>query len=247
MSRNVRKAPATSKRPPKRRDSDSSSSLDLSDDLGYSGVEDISDSSDDDEEDVDAVEEESILKEKETSGTPRPTEHYDNTNDNDNDNEQEEEDVAEADDGDESTSWAGIVSEVDESQTSDFLGPEITERHVHFDVPWSDSDSTATEDNHDDIFPDIFVDQHSLDPAFRREIEDDAEDSSGSGSYWDYRGAYEQFEPEDESVLFTTGGAAADDTPRAASGDHQMSTVDWNVPASEPADDGYESESCSKA
>jgi hypothetical protein len=255
MSRIVRKkAPAKKAKPVKRRLSDTSSSLDLSDDYGYSGVEDISDSSDDDEDDVNAVEEDSILKESLTP--PRPSQ---NSNDSDDENELDDDDEAEIEepnvdeaegDGDESTSWAGIVSEPDESQGSDmyddgiFAHATTPERHVHFDVPYSDSDSTATEDDHADIFPDIFVDQHSLDPSFRREIEDDAEDSSGSGSYWDYRGHYDQFDVDETTMVL---GGTPEDTgvSRNASVDPSTTPAEWNTPLAEPAElDGYESESC---
>lgn len=252
MSRIVRKkAPAKKAKPAKRRLSDSSSSLDLSDDYGYSGVEDISDSSDDDEEDVNAVEEDSILKESLTP--PRPTHHSNDSDDEEIENDfddNEEVEVEEAEgEGDESTSWAGIVSEPDESQASDMYGddgifaPATTpERHVHFDVPYSDSDSTATEDDHADIFPDIFVDQHSLDPSFRREIEDDAEDSSGSGSYWDYRGHYEQFDTDENTMVL---GGTPEDTgvSRSTSVDPSTTPTEWNTSLAEPAElDGYETD-----
>ncbi|PNY28101.1 Uncharacterized protein TCAP_01974 [Tolypocladium capitatum] len=215
MSRNVRhKHPATPPKVSRRRGSDSSSSLDLSDEDGYSAVEDISDSEDDDEEDVDAVEEEMILTEavSRPAVAPRPQPRSD---DEEGGEEDEEEDVAgDDDDGDdnhfgdgdvdESTSWAGIVSEVDGSQVSDlhhvpnsFASDVAVERHVRFDVPSSDSDSTETEDDHGDLFPDIFVSQNSLDPAFRREIEHDPDESSGSGSFWDFNGQYEEQQESD--------------------------------------------------
>jgi hypothetical protein len=264
MSRIVRKkAPAVKVKPTKRRLSDSSTSLDLSDDHGYSGVEDISDSSDDDEDDVNAVEEDSILKES-MATPPRPASHQ--SIESDDEEEEEEDEVEDPDDetkpeadvhgegdGDETASWAGIVSEVEGSPGSDlyndegvFISEATPERHVHFDVPYSDSDSTATEDDHADIFPDIFVDQHSLDPSFRREIEEDGDDSSGSGSYWDYRGHYEQFEPEDSALMFadTPNGTTPDATPRAGSADNEVA-VDWDTPTTEAVElDGYESESC---
>ena len=110
-------------------------------------------------------------------------------------------------------------------------------------MPYSDSDSTATEDDHADIFPDIFVDQHSLDPSFRREIEDDAEDSSGSGSYWDYRGNYEQHDADDSMMMADEIDHHA--ISRAASLEESATPVDWNASLAEPVElDGYESESC---
>jgi hypothetical protein len=256
MSKIVRKkAPAKKSKPVKRRLSDSSTPSDLSDEYGYSGVEDISDSEDDDEEDVNAVEEDSILKESFTPPRPAPIPD-DSSDDNDADDDEEEEVEAEIEevdaDDNESTSWAGIVSEPDEDhEASDlyaddgiFAAAATPERHVHFDVPYSDSDSTATEDDHADIFPDIFVDQHSLDPSFRREIEDDAEDSSGSGGYWDYRGHYEQFDMDDTAMVL---GGTPEDTgvSRNTSAEPSTTPIEWDTSLAEPAElDGYESESC---
>ncbi|KAL2203828.1 hypothetical protein CC79DRAFT_1324656 [Sarocladium strictum] len=254
MSKIVRKkAPAKKSKPVKRRLSDSSTPSDLSDEYGYSGVEDISDSEDDDEEDVNAVEEDSILKESFTPPRPAPIPD-DSSDDNDADDDEEEEVEAEVEevdaDDNESTSWAGIVSEPDEDhEASDlyaddgiFAAAATPERHVHFDVPYSDSDSTATEDDHADIFPDIFVDQHSLDPSFRREIEDDAEDSSGSGGYWDYRGHYEQFDMDDTAMVL---GGTPEDTgvSRNTSAEPSTTPVDWDTSLAEPAElDGYETD-----
>lgn len=218
MSRNIRqKYPAAAAKAQKRRrDSDTSSSLDLSDEEGYSAVEDISDSEDNDEEDVIAVEEEMIL----TEGLPKPpeaprplsdddAEEEDAGNDDDDDDDDDDEDddaeeeAEDEDDGDaDNASWAGILSEVDDGQDfyqdpNAFASDPVVERHVRFDVPDSDSDSTETEDDHADLFPDIFVSQNALDPAFRKEIEHDPDESSGSNSFWDYHGHYEEEEGED--------------------------------------------------
>lgn len=184
-----------------RRGSDSSSSLDLSDDGGYSALEDGSDSEDNDEEDVAAVEEENILEQglNSQSDPSRP---------------QSEADEADSDHGfdpddDDSASWNGIVSEPEQNQVSDFYqeatafhSDPIPERRVRFDIPPSDSDSTDTEDDHADLFPDIFVSQTALDPSFRREIEYDLDDSSGSGTFWDHHGHYnEEADSDAEEVI----------------------------------------------
>ncbi|KAL7936569.1 hypothetical protein V8C35DRAFT_236508 [Trichoderma chlorosporum] len=217
MSRNIRqKYPATAAKAQKRRrGSDTSSSLDLSDEEGYSAVEDISDS-EDDEEDVRAVEEAIIFTEgiSQASDTPRPLlddEEEEEDGDDEAGEEAEDEDEDDADDllddgDDDNASWAGILSDVDDGNTSDFYhdsnafaSDPIIERHVRFDVPDSDSDSTETEDDHADLFPDIFVSQNSLDPAFRKEIEHDPDESSGSNSFWDYHGHYEEEEEEEDS------------------------------------------------
>lgn len=197
MSRNVRKKqPTTPVKVSKRRDSDVSSSLDLSDDGGYSAVEDITDS-DEDEEDVNAVEEEHIRTNalrKVIPSSPRPVEE-DEEGDDENEYGQDDDD----DDAGSSTSWDGIPSDADETRPvgealadSCVSGPEdsVVERRVRFDVPESsDGDSTETDDDIDHgFFPDIFVDQNLLDPSFRREIEFDADDDNSSNSgFWDFR------------------------------------------------------------
>lgn len=265
MSRNVRqKKPATPSTVSKRRGSDTSSSFDLSDDDGYSAVEDISDSEDDDEEDVNAVEEELILTEAvpRPAEAPRPQPRSDEEGEEEQDEEEEEEEEEEDDDdeddnhfgdgdADESTSWAGIVSEVDGSQVSDFYhepnsfaSDAAVERHVRFDVPSSDSDSTETEeDDHGDLFPDIFVSQNSLDPAFRREIEHDPDESSGSGSFWDFNGQYE--EQQDSDAEEVVRELSDEETPTATPRLSQTATGPASfTPAFEESHelDGYESE-----
>lgn len=182
-----------------------SSSFDLSDDNGYSAVEDISDFEDDDEDDVKAAEEDNILTEGSAlSSTPaRPQTCGDEApNDDDEDDDNDDDDV------DENASWAGISSEMDDSQMSElyqghnsFAEDAVVERHVHFDVLSSDSDSTDTEDDHADLFPDIFVSQSALDPAFRREIEHDADESSGSGSFWDFNGQHDARQDSDAEEI----------------------------------------------
>ena len=225
MSRNLRQSGTPSK-VPKRRDSDTTTtSFDFSDDDGYSGVENISDSSDDDEEDVNAVEEQNIVTEDKPSASPRPQ-------NNDNDEDDYDETVPIDADADESASWAGIVSEVDESDVFQEPHFDAGERHVHFDVPPSDSDSTDTDEDHGDFYPDIFVSQTSLDPAFRREIEDESE-SEGSGSFWDYGGQYDRGDSDAEEIVRRFSD---DDTPTA--------TPQAKTPTFEEAHelDGYESE-----
>ena len=267
MSRNIRRkaatGPAKAARPPQRRGSDSSSSLSLSDDEdGYSAVDDISDSSDDDEEDVDAAEEENIVTEGVVKpvDAPRPlvTEDEDDTTneedeEEDDDDEEEEDDAMASDvDGDDSTGWAGIVSEQEDDlsefyqDASHFASDIVVERHVRFDVPpsasGSDSDSTETEDDYDQLFPDIFVSQNSLDPNFRREIETDGDDSSASGTFWDHGQYVDQLDSEAEEVVRDVSDA---DTLRAGATHRHTSATSTLAPEFEQPHelDGYESES----
>ncbi|OTB15820.1 hypothetical protein K445DRAFT_11453 [Daldinia sp. EC12] len=199
MSRNVRqqRPPTTPVKVSRRRASDASSSLDLSDESGYSGVEDISDSDDDDEEGINAAEEEHILshelhKPNRSSRSPRPLDDEDEQEDDDDDEgEGGDEYEGDDDDADDNASWDGISSEAeaDDDVTID-QGYTSTERRVRFDIPEdsSDDDSTETDDDIDHgFFPDLFVDKSILDPSFRREIEHDPDpyDSSNSEAFWD--------------------------------------------------------------
>jgi hypothetical protein len=274
MSRNIRqKYPATAvKAQKRRRGSESSSSIDLSDDDGYSAVEDISDSEDNDEEDVTAVEEENILVEAFpiSSDAPRPqSDDEEEKVDVDEEEEEEEVEVGEEaeddeddDDGDEhiddgdddNASWAGILSDVDDDHASGFyhdsnpfVSDPIIERHVRFDVPDSDSDSTETEDDHADLFPDIFVSQNSLDPAFRKEIEHDPDESSGSNSFWDYHGHYEEEGADDsESEAEEIVRHLSDDETETAMPIPDVANVPeiFSPTFEEPLElDGYECES----
>ncbi|KAK0645375.1 hypothetical protein B0T16DRAFT_139489 [Cercophora newfieldiana] len=254
MSRNIRqKYPHTTVKAAKRRGSDTSSlnlSDDDDDDNGYSAVEDVSDSDEDDEEHVFAAEEEHIINasRKRSMGTPRPPE----PEDDDADEEADEDDDDEVDDdddaADENASWDGILTEPESNATEQlsnyFLEQEMAsvERHVRFTgVPDSDSDSTTSEtsEDHQDLFPDIFIEQNALDPAFRREIEND-DDSSHSGSFWDFHTNSQDLMPvsDDERV------EESDSTPIATPLPSGMVTVaSTPTPPAEAQElDGYETD-----
>ncbi|KAK4232410.1 hypothetical protein QBC38DRAFT_95925 [Podospora fimiseda] len=223
MSRNIRQKYPQGSRPrprikltniKRRRDSDTSSpsSLNLSDDEGYSGVEDVSESDDDDEHVV-AAEEEFIKadKLKIASAPARPLEE-ENDADEEDDGEDDDEDGIDLDDDDEDDDdsgieWPGpdpyIFGQSDEEVTP------VVERHVRFaGIPDSDSDSTSTDTDDDGkFFPDIFVDEDHLDPAFRREIDNDDNMSDSSGSYWDYHQDVPNFHSENDATPMDTPGA----------------------------------------
>lgn len=259
MSRNVKRkftTPVKKTANRRRRISDtSSSSLDLSDDGGYSAVEDISDCSDLDDEDVFAAEEEHLMETHAPTPTaPRPQlileeEDADTEEDDEEDEDEDESKLLDADE-EETGSWGGIISEAEDDHSDFFNDANVfgsdtpAERHVHFDVPSSDSDSTDTEDDHADMFPDIFVSQNALDPAFRREIENDPNESDESGSFWDYNHQHDEPDSDAEEVvrqLFDHN------THHATPLDLQPSTeAPTPVPAfEEPQElDGYESKSC---
>jgi hypothetical protein len=253
MSRNIRqKYPHTPVKAAKRRGSDTTtSSLDLSDDdddHGYSGVEDVSDSDEDDEEHVFAAEEEHIISasRRRSHETPRPLESED-----DADEEADEDDDDEVDDDDDviddDVSWAGIPTDHESSaseQLSQYLLEQdmaSVERHVRFTgVPDSDSDSTTSEtsEDHQEFFPDIFVDQNTLDPAFRREIEND-DDSSHSRTFWGFQSSQDLVPVSDDELIDDS-----DCTPIATPMPSGMATVaSTPTPPAEVQElDGYETD-----
>lgn len=269
MSRNVKRKfrPAPPKAS-KRRDSDtSSSSFDLSDEGGYSAVEDISDSEDDDEEDVNAAEEENILTQvipsPSPASTPRPTtentHEYDSSDDNPIEDVDESSSIILNEDGDDNVSWHGIVSEKDSDlgQDTDIGSVSKIDRHVRFALPSdSDSDSTDTEDDYGGMYSDIFVAQTQLDPNFRREVELDPDDSSGSEGFWDY-GQYfgDQRESEAEEIIRQLSDDEDEDATPLATPNVLPPIVGIQIddfpfaetptPFQDPSElDGYESKSC---
>lgn len=222
--------------PPPRRASvssiDSSSSLsspaNLSNDDGYSGVEDVSDSDADDADHVFAAEQEHIAN---SHSSPRPTPDFDfDMNDDDADDADDDDSDDDSstpskesqrltsggapfidDTSSDADSWNGFTDEQDQSQPpidtpmiddTDQIPPAA--RHVHFaDLPVSDSDTDDDGDNHDGFFPDIFVPEDALDSRFRKEIGLDNDDySSDSQTYWDHHGddEFEGFSDNDSQV-----------------------------------------------
>ncbi|RDW70374.1 hypothetical protein BP5796_08771 [Coleophoma crateriformis] len=202
MSRNLRhKQPATPGRKTVRR---SSRTTDTSDD-DYAGVDLISDS-EEEEPDVEVAEEQAIIdsEEDDDAPTPRPSvdeqswEGFDTTSQDDvlgGDGAFFDDHMARMNKPDidtQITAWNATNGQTDDEDT-----PEA--RRVRFDLGSDSSDSLS--DNDDSIFPDIFLDQNSLDPAFRKIIEngDEADDdpaSSNDGSYWDFRGSDAEDAPD---------------------------------------------------
>lgn len=231
-------------------------------------MDEISESEDDDEDHVFAAEEEHIISHEAHRGHPRSLPpHQDVEDDADEEDEEEDDDTElpgqtnqddeeadEDDDDDEAASWDGILSEGDEAAASDsfaanyMLDPNVAnvERHVRFTgVPDSDSDSTTTETSEDvgGFFPDIFVEQASLDPAFRREIEYDPDESSNSGgSFWDF-GSQDRFDVDSDEEA--PARALNDDSPTPTPTVSQAPTEASTPVASGVVQelDGYESES----
>ncbi|KAA6416143.1 MAG: hypothetical protein FRX48_00862 [Lasallia pustulata] len=93
--------------------------------------------------------------------------------------------------------------------------PSPTRRHVRFadaEQHRSSNSSTHTSDAEDDVFPDLFLQQDSLDPYFRLLIENDNDVgdgnivSDGEGSCWDF-GDHENFELEKHGLAESSGSA----------------------------------------
>lgn len=273
MSRNVRKkhpqTPVKATKAVKRRGSDTTTSsiyLTSDDESGYSGVEDVSESDEADPAHVNAAEDRFIrLDASRKRSPPRPhvpeeDDDADEEAEADDDSAEEEEnddddDVA-VQDGGEYDNWDGFPSEIDSTtteQVNNYLIEEdlVLERRVRFTgVPDSDSDSTAsdTSENHSDFFPDIFVDQNSLDPGFKRQLEVEDDDSSTSGSYWDLTPGGDLFSDDtwrnSGHNIQDLASQDFDDTPTAtpmASG--LVSEMSSPTPSIEDEElDGYESE-----
>ncbi|KAK5633221.1 hypothetical protein RRF57_008935 [Xylaria bambusicola] len=230
-----------------RRDSDSLSSLDLSDDGGYSGVEDIT-GSDDDEEDVEAAEEEHILSDEiqhAARTSPRP--HQDDEDDDDEAlGDDEGGDYDEDDDEvEETTSWDGFPSEPEQTEIDDVAGiPVISavKRRVRFDVPESDDDddTETDEDTAYGFFPDLFVDKSTLDPTFRLEVDHNSDDDSDA--YWDHYetsnltgGVYEEETSDFEALISVIEGD--DSTPIATPVTANDMSTAFSTPAPSPEKD----------
>jgi len=230
MSRNVKYHTPT--KAPRRVSVSSRSSLSEDDDHGYSGVEDVSDSDEDDEEHVFAAEEEHIRNSRKRAPPRPPPESEDDADEEAEDDEDNWNGILSEESADEGVEDLGVHTEQpDFDAHSDFIfETETQERHVRFTgVPDSDSDSTTSETSEDvrGLWPDLFVDQASLDPRFRREIENDDDGSSNSGSFWDYHSSQDLAPVNDDS-----------DTPVAT----PMPAPEAATPV--PAElDGYESES----
>ncbi|KAM7198383.1 hypothetical protein V8F20_006144 [Naviculisporaceae sp. PSN 640] len=246
MSRNIirLKNPTTPVKVAKRRlsdSSDSSSSLNLSDDEGYSAVEDVSDSDEEDDEHVTAIEENHILTDARIKrAAPRSVEESDDADEEDGGDEDDDDDEAEAEDddgADEYASWDGILTDPEDDlveQPANYMFDQATttdvEKHVRFTgVPDSDSESTTTEaseDEYNDFFPDIFVAQNNLDPAFRKEIEND-DNSSNSGSFWDFHNGSQDFyevDSDNEPIVHESEETTPTVTPMASVPGTEVST-----------------------
>ncbi len=252
------KIPVTPVKVKSRRDSDSSSSLDLSDEGGYSGVEDIT-GSDDDEEDVEAAEEEHILSDElqnVTRSSPRP--HQDEEEEDDDDEalgDDEGGDYDEDDDNEETTSWDGFPSEPEQVELGDLadIQAPTVQRRVRFDVPDSDDDedTETDEDTAYGFFPDLFVDKSKLDPSFRLEVDQNSDDDSDA--YWDHYGTYNTagsvFEEESSDFESLMNAVEEDDTTPVATPmtQNDISTA-FSTPVASPEKDeasldGYQSKS----
>jgi hypothetical protein len=188
MSRNIGRK--TEARKGKKSPSKRSNKSDYSSDDDYAGVDLITDS-EEEEPDVEVAEEQAIIDSEEELDDgllPIPQPSVD----------------------DDQSSWGGFdldeqfmgegqhfneqISRMENQDWNTTEDETLTRRpsKVHFED--SDSDSGLSDPEDDTIFPDIFLDQSSLDPNFRRVIENDNDEdeggaSSDDGSYWDFQGS----------------------------------------------------------
>jgi hypothetical protein len=137
---------------------------DSSDDDGYEGVDQISDS-EEDEPDVEAAEEDMIRALEEDALTPRP----------ESDDEESVEDLPSPSFFNEHVE--AIEPNYSSSSSSTAGSPD---RRVHFDL--SDDDSESGDDKE---FPDItFFDLDSLGPHFRQMIDEDEDKGNSENEGW---------------------------------------------------------------
>ncbi|KAI0489495.1 hypothetical protein F4859DRAFT_153120 [Xylaria cf. heliscus] len=243
------KIPVTPVKTKSRRDSDSLSSLDLSDESGYSGVEDIT-GSDDDEEDVEAAEEEHILSDElqhVTRSSPRPDPEDEEDDDDDEEALGDDEGCdyeGDDDDAEDNTSWDGLPSEPEQVEMEDLANMQVptVQRRVRFDVPDSDDDddTETDEDTAYGFFPDLFVDKSKLDPSFRLEVDHNSDDDSDA--YWDHYGSSNTigtvFEEESSDFEALMNAVEEDDTTPVATPmtQNDMSTA-LSTPIASPEKD----------
>ncbi|KFY36682.1 hypothetical protein V494_05008 [Pseudogymnoascus sp. VKM F-4513 (FW-928)] len=197
MSRNVRQRPNTShtgQKTPRR----SRNTLTSDEDDDYSGVDLISDS-EEDEPDVEVAEEQAIIESEEEDDfvNPQPTDNEDEFW-GPYDSLKGGPDLFPDDQTDQSLPADVLSGAAEWMGSADDSEPEVT-RRVRFDL--SDSETVGS-DIDDNIFPDIFLDQGSLDPGFRRTIENDKnkdndDSASDDGSYWDFRGEDDEMVEDD--------------------------------------------------
>ncbi|KAI9730042.1 MAG: hypothetical protein M1818_008311 [Claussenomyces sp. TS43310] len=232
MSRNVKHA-RDATYVPKRPSKNSSKDRDeASYDSDYSGVDLISDS-DEEEPDVEEAEEQAIIdseEDEDIAETPQPAD-------------------------DDQSSWGGFDLDVNtRAIDGPFFDAQLPSDDVFVDASaWEaarvsededmgrrvrfDLSSTDSSDIDETIFPDIFLEQNSLDPGFRRTIENDHNNDnddpfSDEGSYWDFQGdegeeglaaevASEESEDGDDSIGSSgyetdEGETTEEDLPAAA-------------------------------
>jgi hypothetical protein len=217
MSRTVRqKSNVTPTKKKARRNSTMTDTT--SDDDDYAGVDAISDS-EEDEPDVEEAEEQAIIEseDEDEQPTPRP-------NDGPTDDDQ--------------TSWDGFedpeeilgenVQFFDDHISRGYAPDPDVEAMALFDteedlrasrrVHFAAEDSSSSEDE-ENAWPDLFVPQSSLDPSFRRAIENNDDDflgasSDGEGSYWDFNGE----EPSQQQTSTQTNGEDDDSSSDGTAG-----------------------------
>ena len=187
-----------------------------SDDEDYSGVNNF-DSSDEDEPNVERLEEEIIIESEEEHESHRgsplvpaapPSLSSDGWSGFDlngsmfvDDLPFFEEQIERLDSGSLAIEFGAFNASVEDNSDSPPTPPS-TVRKVRFvdDVHYASSTSTSTSDANENIFDDLLLQQDSLDPGFRRMIENDGDDDNGqyiSDSEYSFLGVDENGDHED--------------------------------------------------
>ncbi|KAG0649648.1 hypothetical protein D0Z07_4062 [Hyphodiscus hymeniophilus] len=198
MSRNMRhKSQVTPTRKTNKTVRRNSTLADTTSDDDYAGVDAISDSEDGDEPDVEEAEEQAIIEsEDDDVQTPRPSIDEDQSSWDGFETQEEilgentqffEDHIARGhapDHDTEATVFNHGLSEEDVNVA----------RRVHFEIPgYEAADESSDTDDEEELWPDLFVPQSSLDASFRKALESNEDEvfggsSDGEGSYWDFHG-----------------------------------------------------------
>lgn len=180
----------------------------MSDENGYSAVEDAPDSEDDEDDHVLRAEEEHMgtyRQQTAAHSSPRPSHQsgdsfqtLDHGPPADDGSEDADEEDAMDDDHEVDSSELGdnLVSSGESAAPlvlTDEAFAQSADRHAHYPVPDTDTEFTTDDDRYSTLFPDIFFPQDSLDPGFRREVEQSDRDADSYSSDWQSLVSYDDF------------------------------------------------------
>jgi hypothetical protein len=172
---------------------------DVSTDDDYSGLDLISDSGDEGP-DMEVIEEAAIIASAEDDG------ELSHSDESACDSLEDE--------------WAGFSKDPTPSVQEEQFFKDATRMPTAssvLDEARGSTDASNSDDEHNSLFPDIFLPQNEMDPRFRelveKDIDQDFPDHSDDGSFWDFRGDDDEIgrcEDEDNSEWSSESRRAVD-------------------------------------